>query len=484
MKNFITTLLYLCLLQTKTSKLISNKYYGQNLSNFLKRRNLENEQNNLVQNENPFLQTQNPDPHTQKEIESQEILNPFKSETPEIESESEFEKFENPKTSQNTIQTLQDLKNYQHLENEKNLENQNKNKKNEKPANKAIQNLNTSSLSPPVKSLLTKTLQNTNGENPIILINHSPTITSYINPQTHYTANPQNPMPSNFPKLYSDFKNAENPENFSNNQIVKFNAEKWKTKREDFVSAEDIDVLVRVLSDIWDIYQRFFAALPEREENGKGAMGKTMGILRFYAKMRNFVKIVFLEKDELFGDVRFLESRVSMLRFEGEEDMVRFYDLGFKYDNLKARIGSDNNRSSAFLESQAELQEINEKFEIEIKSILSSAYDLSKLNQFFTNEIEEITKNSSENDVLNALDKFDKILMMTIRVIELKIEIEQSVGDLKEGIEELKKYRVQVEDVIIGMEKSLEGKVVLTEGLVVSFGGAFRVFVVVFLLVF
>ena len=38
----------------------------------------ENEKN-LVKNENRFLKTQNPETYIQKEIESQEMLNPFKS---------------------------------------------------------------------------------------------------------------------------------------------------------------------------------------------------------------------------------------------------------------------------------------------------------------------------------------------------------------------------------------------------------------------
>ena len=471
MKIFFTTILYLCLIQTNITKLISGKYYSQNLSNYQKRRYLANNENNLVQNENPDLEnTKNSETGISQEIESQEILNPFKSETPELETEEQFEKFENgginlnpeivqDKTSQENLQNINNVQNFNNIINNQNITN----------GQEAIQNINSSQeLSSNLKNILNSTLKNTSGQNPIIVINHAP--------KTHYTTY-QNADPyQNFNNVYNQF---ENSGNFSNNKVIRYNSNKWKTQNEDFITSDDINVLIEVLGNIWDIYQRFFQALPQTNKDDKGAMEKTMDILKFYAEMRNFVKKVFLEKDELFGDIKFLESRVSLLKFKTEDDMIRFYNLGYKYENLKIKMEKTENSKKDFLQSQAKLNEINERFETDVKSILASAYDLSKLNQFFTNEIQEITKNGSDNDVLNALDKFDKILMMTIRIIELKIEVEESVKNIKEGVEELKKYRLEVEDVVIKMEKDLDGSIKEVEqkkkeesfeGLIMSFG--------------
>lgn len=64
-----------------------------------------------------------------------------------------------------------------------------------------------------------------------------------------------------------------------------------------------------------------------------------------------------------------------------------------------------------------------------------------KLHNFFEREIDAIQESEEQNSVVNALEKFDKIMMLTLRILELKVEIQQNLKEVKDRVQNLTTYR-------------------------------------------
>ena len=52
---------------------------------------------------------------------------------------------------------------------------------------------------------------------------------------------------------------------------------------------------------------------------------------------------------------------------------------------------------------------------------------------------------------MKALDKFDKILMVTLRILELKKNIYENINKVKKGISELSTYRPDIQNSLLDL---------------------------------
>ena len=75
-----------------------------------------------------------------------------------------------------------------------------------------------------------------------------------------------------------------------------------------------------------------------------------------------------------------------------------------------------------------------EKYENSVKLVKNNTFELTKLHNFFEREIDQLKRDGEGNQVMKALDKFDKILMITLWVLELKKTIYESINKVKSGI--------------------------------------------------
>lgn len=64
------------------------------------------------------------------------------------------------------------------------------------------------------------------------------------------------------------------------------------------------------------------------------------------------------------------------------------------------------------------------EFENDVKTLKANFMKFIKLHEFFEREIDSIQSSQQDDNVLNALEKFDKVMMLTLRILELKIELE------------------------------------------------------------
>lgn len=60
-------------------------------------------------------------------------------------------------------------------------------------------------------------------------------------------------------------------------------------------------------------------------------------------------------------------------------------------------------------------------------------------------------KDGEGDQIMKALDKFDKILMVTLRVLELKKSIYETIDKIKQGINELSTYRPDIQNSLLDL---------------------------------
>lgn len=184
-------------------------------------------------------------------------------------------------------------------------------------------------------------------------------------------------------------------------------------------------------------------------------MGKTVDVLKFYAAIRNFIKSVIINKHQLLQDLVFVHNKIHLLK-TSENDMLKFYNLEEKYMDVKIKSAPFDAKDQKFSIHFKQINNYTVDFNNEVKKIGVAAADLFKLNDFFTNEITQLEHDNYDHAVVNALDKFDKVLMMTVKLVEMKIDIENSIGAMKGGMIELKDLRLKVEADILNIERLTE----------------------------
>ena len=225
-----------------------------------------------------------------------------------------------------------------------------------------------------------------------------------------------------------------------------------KVENAEVVSFKDIDTLLDVLNFVGHLYTDIFNSLPQEPEGKeKGGLEKTLDVLRFYSKVRNFLMVVIQSRQQLIEDINFLEGKVHALKTEREE-MINFYGLDHKYFKVKLKMIRYSN-DDKFKSYMNDLDTIQATFEKDVKTILKFAYIFGNQTATFIKEINDLQRNESSNNVLNALDKFDKIIMMTIRLIEVKISLEDSMENLKVSLNNLKTNKLALTETLNNIAK-------------------------------
>ena len=308
-------------------------------------------------------------------------------------------------------------------------------------------------------------------ERPIIIINH--------NPQIHYTP-PNTQLYDQYGALTIDPHQGVDFNNVKYNHDVRV------------ITVDDIDTLFDVVSDVNNIYSVFFNALPQDENQpGKGNLEKAVDILKFYAKMRRFVLFVLQNTEQLKNDVLFLDAKVSNLKTD-ENDMLEFFHLDHRYFKVQVeyqnmdqkKLGSLKN---SFDENFETIRETSTQFEKDANKIISGIYSLKKFHDFFDKEIMELQENNFDSTILNALDKFDKIMMMTLRLLELKLDLEKSIKETQEGFQNIKLHEALLNETLTTLEKLddierlSEKKIAVTKSVEVLYVFLFSMLLFVFL---
>ena len=218
-------------------------------------------------------------------------------------------------------------------------------------------------------------------------------------------------------------------------------------KGEKLVSVKDIATILHILEEVRQLYNDIYDVLPSEDKKDKSTLEATVDVLRYYAKIRSFLKKVYLLRKQLLSDLDYVSDKIHLLTADGN-DMLFFYGLQDKYLAIKIKAEPHKLKDSKFSIYFQMMDDFVLKFNENVQQIGASSQDVLKLNDFFTKEIDQLQSYETDSSILNALDKFDKILMLSVKLIELKIDIETSVHKMKESFIKLQKQKDQVEEVL------------------------------------
>ena len=279
-----------------------------------------------------------------------------------------------------------------------------------------------------IEQLIQDAMSGKNGNQPIIVINTGAQPTEAIQqPQPHDTGRPHHISHS-----------AQQPSM-------------------NYITIKDIDTLVSTLDTVRDIYEAYYELLPsdDEEDEEKTTLETSVDVLRLYAKLREFAKKVYHNKEKLLQDLVFIHDKIHMIH-TSENDMLSFYGLDEKYYEVSTKAAEYRARDEKFDFYFKDINNYTLKFNDRVKEIGVASSDLFKLNSFFEKEIEGFGENNHASEIINVLDKLDKALMMLVRLTDLKTDIENTISVIRNSSMELKELKLQIESDINNMERLIE----------------------------
>lgn len=292
-----------------------------------------------------------------------------------------------------------------------------------------------------IQKVLAEVFNGKEGNRPVIIINASGSTPQHhksdIHDATHIKTFDQNALPSH------------SQQHFSNDIGLTHIHESHET------SVNDVDSMLTMLDRIRSIYDSYYEALPSDEAEKKSVEEKNLDVIRFYAKIREFIKTVIMNKHNLLSDLVFIHDKVTQLR-STEEDMLKFYGLSKQFFDIKIQSSKYQELDKKFDLYFKQINGYTLSFDDQIKKINASAADLFKLNDFFSYEIDQLEHSNTTNKIVGVLDKFDKVLNLIVKLIELKIDIENSIEVIKSSLMEIKHLRIKIEEELLNVQKLTE----------------------------
>ena len=232
----------------------------------------------------------------------------------------------------------------------------------------------------------------------------------------------------------------------------------FANKARSTISFEDIDTLTGLLSDINGVFTTIFNLLPSKkeaeEENNsaqKSNFEKAYDILKFYSRVRGFVHALVYNRHLIVQDIQFLKDKVENLN-STQEDMLRFYGIEVEY----ARMVVASNKYSNDLKIKKNLNNIRGityNFSQDVKLALKSLFTLEKAIVFFDNDVRNVSHSINITNPYEALKTIDHVILMIVRLFEVKIDLFQSLVEMKTSLLNLKKYRSDITREIRGCQK-------------------------------
>ena len=226
------------------------------------------------------------------------------------------------------------------------------------------------------------------------------------------------------------------------------------------ISFEDIDVLVGLISDVNGMFTTIYKLLPKQEEaekeqeqtQDKSVLDHAYEVLKFYSQIRGFVNTVVFNRHLVIQDIVYLKDKVSNLH-TSEEDMLYFYSLDVQHAKVKSRgsyYSKLDPKIDLFLKR---VTDTSTDFQIDVKKILRAFFGFEKAVVFFDNDVRSLVSNINIQNPLEALKTVDRVVMILIRLIEIKIDIFRSLIELKDSFKNLIQYRTKIIDSLEGAEQ-------------------------------
>ena len=228
------------------------------------------------------------------------------------------------------------------------------------------------------------------------------------------------------------------------------------------ISFADIDTLTGLLSDLNGVFNTIFNLLPSKKEaesekdeddvaEDKNAFEKAYDILKFYSRVRGFVHTLVYNRHLIVQDIQFLKDKVESLN-SSQEDMLRFYGIEIEYARMKVRA-TKYTTDMKIKKSLTNIHGISYNFSQDVKIALKALFTLEKSIVFFDTDVRSLAHSINTNNPYEAIKTVDNVIHFIARLFEVKVDLFESIVEMKEALENLKKYREQVTKEIRNCDK-------------------------------
>jgi hypothetical protein len=228
------------------------------------------------------------------------------------------------------------------------------------------------------------------------------------------------------------------------------------------ISFADIDTLTGLLSDLNGVFTTIFNLLPSKKEaesekdedyevEHKNNFEKAYDILKFYSRVRGFVHTLVYNRHLIVQDIQFLKDKVQSLN-SSQEDMLRFYGIEIEYARMKVR-SSKYTTDMKIKKSLSNIHGISYNFSQDVKIALKALFTLEKSIVFFDTDVRSLANSINTTNPYEAIKTVDNVILFITRLFEVKVDLFESIVEMKDALVNLKKYREAVTKEIRNCDK-------------------------------
>lgn len=174
-------------------------------------------------------------------------------------------------------------------------------------------------------------------------------------------------------------------------------------------------------------------------------------LYKFYGRVRAFVNNFFANREKLQDNLRFVLARLKTLRTDSSA-MLDYFVLAHRYNVMKERSAPFENMDSRFRDYADDIKNLGESFNMFATTLLAATYNLEKIAQFFYQEVLQLQQKSSTNNLMDAVAKFNDILMFTVNMIEVRNDLKTSIQTIQRELQSSKDLRVKFDQLLINVE--------------------------------
>lgn len=212
---------------------------------------------------------------------------------------------------------------------------------------------------------------------------------------------------------------------------------------------KNIPNLLIIIQSISTVYNTLFQDIPENANKvPKSTLEQLKEGLLLYAKLRNFIIAITVNRDNLNADLIHLKNNIDSIELNHDE-VLGFFDLNDRYVEL---LFKSDKLNKEFWERVTELKSETDSFSTTITKIAKNVNTLITLNSLIFEKTDYLSNNMDNDEIMDSIKKVDATLLVLPELIEIKNDLDVVFKELGEDFEVVKGKRERLSGVLDEME--------------------------------
>lgn len=210
------------------------------------------------------------------------------------------------------------------------------------------------------------------------------------------------------------------------------------------IKVKDFDILETIVSKLRDAFDAYYAMLPNANQDSGPKKNKTIQALNLVTQVTELVTTIVKNKESILSDLKHVEDRLGQMKGTST-DMLKFFELDTQYSQTLKLAKTWMKNDPKFETHMKAINDAADTYNNNVKTLLSSVYDLSKLAEFFYDEIMKLKLSSKANNISDVLVKFDQVIMLLARLMNMKTYIKKSIDNIKTSMNNIKELKNSIQ---------------------------------------